>query len=134
MSFVPSKEQIFAADDLDMITVPVPEWGGDGAVVYVKSMTGQQRYRFELSTVDPRSGKVKNLANFRERLIAHCVCDESGDPLFAESDIPKLAKKSAVVIERLFKAARKASGMEDEALEDEAENLDETGSDDSTID
>jgi hypothetical protein len=104
-----TKDQILAADDLQRVEVPVPEWGGS---VFVRTMSGSERDRFE-------AAHLKNPErDFRARLAVACVCDEQGQPLFAEADIPSLGGKSSSALTRIFEAASKLNRMSKEDYED----------------
>jgi len=100
-----SKEQILKADDLPIETVEVPEWGGS---VLVRTMTGTERDAFETSLID---GKERNLTNIRAKLCSKCMVDQSGERLFADSDITALGKKSASALDRVFSAAQRLNGI-----------------------
>lgn len=95
-----SKAEILAADDKKLIDHEVPEWGG---VVKLRVMSGTERDRFEAEFV----GGNKSVDMVRAKLVAKCLCDDKGQRLFTEQEIPALGEKSAAVLDRLFAACMK---------------------------
>jgi hypothetical protein len=94
-----SRDQILGAEDLKREEVAVPEWGGS---VFVRTMTGSERDRFEAAFVRDKS-------DTRARLAAATICDEGGRLLFAPGDIEALGRKSAAALERVFAVAMRLS-------------------------
>ena len=72
-----TRDEIFAASDLPVEEVQVPEWGGS---VYVRTMSGTERDSFEQEIVDAR--KAGQEANVRGRLAARTVSDQQGERMF----------------------------------------------------
>jgi hypothetical protein len=102
-----SKEDILRAPDLKV--EPVEVWGG---VVYVRGMTGAERDSFEASIVSIRGNKQDvSLENIRAKLCVRCVCDETGNRLFADNEADLLSGKSAVELQKLFAVAQRLSGL-----------------------
>lgn len=127
-----TRDDILRADDIQAEIVDVPEWGGQ---VRVKGLSGTERDRFEQDSIDQRGKANKlNLANIRARLLVLCLVDEQGNRLFQRSDIDLLGQKSAVALNRVFEAARRLSGLNQEDVEELAENFDDGQSDNSTSD
>jgi hypothetical protein len=129
MAFL-NRNAILAASDIVTESVEVPEWGG---TVLVRSLTGEQRDRFEASMVGLRKGKqVMKLNNVRAQLVALSVVDESGQLLFSEHDIVALGEKSCAALQRIWDVARKLSGLSDDDVEELTKNSESDQSDDST--
>lgn len=104
-----SKAAILAAKDTKLSdAIPVPEWGGD---VYCKTLTGTERDAFE------DSYSQNKMKQFRCRFLVLTLCDDSGQRLFADSDIEALGGKSSVVINRLFEAAWQFNAFTPQAVE-----------------
>jgi hypothetical protein len=104
-----SKAKILAAKDVKVSeAIPVPEWGGD---VYCRTLSGTERDAFEDSYSD------KKMKQFRCRFLVLALCDESGDRLFADTDVNELGTKSSVVINRLFESSWKHNAFTIEAVE-----------------
>ncbi len=108
-----SRDAIIAAPDITPELVDVPEWGGQ---VYVRGLTGKERDAFEMAVTDPKTGLPKSGVNIRGRLALLGLCNEQGERLFADTDLPALAKKSALALERVVDHVRHLSGMTDEDL------------------
>ena len=90
-----SKADIVSAQDKKMIDIDIPEWGG---VAKLRVMTGTERDRFESEFVNGN----KTVDMVRAKMVAKCLCDEQGNRLFTEQEIPQLGEKSAAVLDRLF--------------------------------
>ncbi|MCL6471077.1 MAG: hypothetical protein I4O48_22550 [Ralstonia sp.] len=116
-----TKDQIISAADLPNKTVSVPEWGGD---VIVRTMTGAARDAYEASMVVLKDGqRVADLTNMRAKLVAATLVDDAGQLLFAGAEeVEALAKKSASVLERLFRVAQDLNGMGAASVEDAQKN------------
>ena len=110
------RDAILDCQDVYAEPVYVPEWGGQA---YVRVITGHERDRFELSVND---GQRKNMVDIRARFVALVLSNESGERLFADSDIPKLTQKSASALDRVFGAGQILNGMTEEAVEGLAKN------------
>ena len=105
-----TREAILAAEDKQYEDIAVPEWGG---TVRIVGLTGTERDKLEASVVG-KTGKNLNLTNFRARLVALCVVDDSGSRLFSDMDIAALGRKSAAALERIFSVSQRLSGLSDE--------------------
>ena len=115
-----SRDQILAAKDRPTETVSVPEWGGE---VIVTGMTGSQRDSLEASVIDRNGRKVKiDLKDLRAKVVARTMVGEDGKPLFDESDIAELGKKSAAALQRVYEVGQRLSGMSDTDVEELAGN------------
>jgi hypothetical protein len=110
-----SKSAILAANDKKMVDHEVPEWGG---TVKLRVMTGTERDRFESEFV----GGNKNVEMVRAKLVAKCLCDEDGDRLFTEQEIPELGEKSAAVLDRLFSECMRLNRFTKNDVDDLAKN------------
>ena len=104
--------KILAANDIVQEVVETPEWG-KGTGVIIQGMTGVDRDAYETSMQEKDSkGKQKaNFTNLRARLVAYSAVDEGGNRIFTENQVEELGKKSAKVLDRLFDAAQKLSGI-----------------------
>ena len=125
-------DDIKAAEDIEILPVDVPEWGG---AVFVKGMTGQERDNWESALVK-RSGKKAaiDLSDVRAKLCALTICDENGNRLFSEKDVKWLTLKSASALQRVYEVAQELSGITDEDVEELAEELEENPFDSSASD
>lgn len=109
------KAAILAADDKKMVDYDVPEWGG---AVKLRVMTGTERDRFEAEFVNNN----KSVDMVRAKLVAKCLCDESGARLFTEGEIPQLGEKSAAVLDRLFSECMKLNRFSKGDVDELAKN------------
>ncbi len=127
-----SRDDILGAKDIEIEQIEVPGWGGS---VFVKSMTGFERDRFEGAIVQQR-GKNQgvNMVNIRAKLVAASVCDEDGKLLFSQKDITELGKKSAASLQIVFDLASRLSGITEKDVEELAEEMEENPSNDSASD
>jgi hypothetical protein len=109
-----SKSQIFAAEDMRLEKVEVPEWGGH---LFVRNMDGKARSRYEYQV--KQASKSGNFSGVREKLVAMVACDEQGRLLFDEDkDIEALGKKSCHVLDRICTAALKVNGISAEDVDE----------------
>jgi hypothetical protein len=135
-----TRAQILKADDLTWEDVPVPEWKEkdetDIPEVRLLSLTGTQRDDFEAKSVTQGKGGTQkmNLSNFRARLLALCMVDESNKRMFSDIDVNLLGQKNAGVLERLFDKAREMNGMSEKDVEELTEDFSKTPNDSSHSD
>jgi hypothetical protein len=113
-----SKDQIFGAADSDVIEIDIPEWGGS---IKLKPMTGEQRagYEFWAATASKKNSDFRGI---RERTIIACAVDDAGEPLFSADDLATLAKKNAVILDRLSVECQRISGLLADDVEEAAKN------------
>ena len=101
-----SRDDILAAPDIVRETVEVPEWGGS---VIVQGMDVARRvvyseYMFSADGERKRPSLMGDPA-----LVALCVVDEAGVPLFTLSQIEELAQKSPIAVRRVAEVAVRLS-------------------------
>jgi len=116
-----TRDQILAASDLKTEIVDVPEWGGQ---VTVRTMTGAEKDEWEerlLAGSEEGSRKV-TLKRIRATLLALTVVDESGKRLFADSDVERIAGKSAAAIDRVYEAASRLNRLSKQDVEELEKN------------
>jgi hypothetical protein len=104
-----TREQILAMADRKVELVPVPEWDGD---VYLRVLTGTEVWEFQ-EHVSAKPDAV----TFVARLLALCLCDERGAPLFTTDDLKALGDKSGVVLGRLYRVAMRLNRIGDQQVE-----------------
>ncbi len=119
-----TRKEILETKDFRLEPVDVPEWGG---VVYVKTMSGEERDRFEDEVIkrrDEKSGLPSSIVGLKVLIVSLTACDAEGKRLFAgDGDEKKLAEKSAAAIDRLWAKAQELSHLTDEAVEELAEGF-----------
>lgn len=111
-----TKDQILAVDDMGLLEVEVPEWGGS---VFVRVMSVGERDSYENEWM---VNKHKGVENFRSKFLQRVLCDEKGELLFTPNDVGGLAKKSARVITRVWDAAMRHNALTDDDVEELAKN------------
>lgn len=123
--FFESAEEIFEIDDMKVVEVAVPAWGGKK--VRLKMLTAAERDDFEASTVEMKRGKQKqNLANLRARLVARCLVNSDGQRIFTSGDVARLGRKSAAALDLLFTKCQELNGFSEGDIEELTEDFDET--------
>lgn len=116
-----SKDQILKVTDLQYEDIECPEWNG---IVRVRGLTAREWDDFEAGTLkSPGMGEGVNLANYRARLCVKGMVDEVGQPLFNDSDLQSLSRKSSAPIKRIFSAIRRLSGKDEEEQKAIEKNL-----------
>jgi len=104
-----SAEAILAADDLPLLRVNVPEWGGH---VYVATLRGADREIIERQLAsNPRLDK-------RAAWCSMLIVDSLGVPVFKHDQQHKLGQKSGVVLDRIIDAAVSHNKLSKEAEEE----------------
>lgn len=95
--------------------VAIPEWEGS---VWVRSLTVGERDQID-SEFNAARNKGKTPDNLRARMIIKGCCDEAGQPLFTDADLPEINKLPATILEKIFdsilKINRIGAGAVDEA-------------------
>jgi hypothetical protein len=127
------KKAILEADDLEIREVPIGVKGWPD-LLWVRTLTGAERDAWEAGIVQPGPGEAKNynMRNIRARFAALVACDETGQRIFDNDDVPKLGTKSAQALDLLFDAGQKLNGIRDDDLEELAGNSEATPADCST--
>ena len=114
-----SRDQILHAEDLIVEEIDVPEWGGK---VFLRVMTGTNRGLY-----DGKYAKINEMPHLhhdvRIQLLIYTLCDEHGNQLFTNQDIPILGAKNGSVIDRLFDIAMEMNGIGKKGVENETKNL-----------
>lgn len=114
-----TKESILAAmasAQLQTVTVPVPELGGD---VRISEISGLARDALYAKQGD---GEKRPLSLQQADLIVATAVDEAGVPLFDDSDVDRIRGLKAEILDRLAKAAADINGLSGKAVEDAAKN------------
>lgn len=132
---------IEAAEDLEIVEVAVPEWAPKDsdpkeALVYVRALTARERDEFERENINLRKVHANDdpaaavSANIRARLVSKCLCRGADDrtPLFSDfqKGIKVIARKSGIVVDRLFDVASRLNGMTEADVEEIAGNSEAT--------
>ncbi|MFJ2004820.1 hypothetical protein [Streptomyces chartreusis] len=130
-----SASAILEAEDVQIKSVDVPEWGGE---VLVRGLTGIERDAYEagIQQIRPKPDGTKEVVfvrdNARAKLLVKCLIDDNGTRLFKDTDAPALGKKNGAVIDRLYDVAAELSGLSDGADREAEGNSDAAQSGDSS--
>jgi len=124
-----TRNEILGADDIARELVAVPEWGGE---VWVQSLSGAQRDRFEQAMVKSKDGDT--VQNVRASLAAWSIVDNAGVRVFSDADVAALGQKNGAALDRVFTVAQRLSGFGDADVEGLVKNSSGDQSDDSTSD
>lgn len=108
------RDQILGASDLPKQEVPCPEWG---CTVYVRSMSGAERDWFEAQVTQINDLPASAPRNIRALLVALTAVDADGMRIFSEADVDALGKKSAAVLDRLWRASLELNRIGSDELE-----------------
>jgi len=109
-----TKEQIFAAQDLQSIDIDIPEWGGS---VKVRAMSAIDRINFEKEQKDLQPSEM-----VLKLVLLTCI-DDAGDRLFENDDLEQLQLKSPNAILKIFNESIKLNVLNDKKIEEQAENF-----------
>lgn len=127
-----TRDEILAADDLEYMTVEVPEWGkkadGSPKKVRIRSMTSTERDAWENSLIVPNAngkGQKVSMLDVRAKLLALTIVDVAGNAQFTLPDVEVLGKKSAAAADRVFEVSKKLSRVSDEDVEEIIKNSEE---------
>lgn len=97
-----------APQPLERRSVVVPGLGA----CFVRAMSAGERDEFEVA-----HSKSRN-RDFRARLVASTVCDESGDLVFSAADIPALSALPAATLQPLIAVAVEVNRLTDDDVKD----------------
>lgn len=113
MSVITTKEIILKATPANRLqAVPAPEIS-EGAEIMIRAFSGETRRKVLKPDKD---GKMPE--DNIERLLVNSICDESGELIFAEADIPKIGAIDVNLLDRCADAIMKLNGIGEKALED----------------
>lgn len=105
-----------AATTLPRTVLHIPELGGD---VILQGMSGTDRDAWEQSLVRGRGKKRDvNLQNVRAKLVVRSLINEDGSRMFTDAEAPAVGAIRVDVLNQLFEAAQKLSGVSDEDVDE----------------
>jgi hypothetical protein len=105
-----TKDQISSATDLELTTLPIPEWGGD---VGVLDLNIEQREEIEAKAhAAEKSANALGWKGLAALVVSYALVDENRQRLFAKpEDLAALAKKSSKAMKRVFTFVMKRNGI-----------------------
>ena len=108
------KSDFFAYKALPLEKVNVPILGGE---VYVRTLNDKQRDQYELAQAKAGTG-----VDYRARMAVYLITDESGHPIFDESDIDTLSGLSSAILDPILEAGNRLNKFGPEEVADLAKN------------
>lgn len=112
------KMSILKSKDVQVVSVPVPEWGGD---IYLRTISGADRDAWEMDCWG-RDNDMMRGRNMRAKLLVRAICDEEGTRIFTDMDAADLGQKNAKVLDRLFDRAAALNGLREEDVKELEKN------------
>lgn len=109
MTKVLTAGEILSSVDAQYSEVDCPEWGG---IVRLRGLSAEEALEFTAAS-------KKTERDSAALLVVMSVVGEDGRPIFQQTDIPELRRKSMKVLMRLQRAALKLNGLD--AATEEAE-------------
>lgn len=119
------KEAFFAADDLPLTPVPLPDMYGKDSGFYIRTMTGTERSALEKRFMSSNVAR-QDPGGFRATVLAQCVVDADGEHIFSEKDREKLMAKNAGTLEVIFTKVCEVNGLTKKDVDDIAKNSETT--------
>lgn len=129
-----------AVTNIKTKAVDVPDFG----VAIIRRLSGDARDEWDiwrlhrtLTEEDAKAGVGRawqlkpGTKHVRATLVSKALCDEKGNLLFQEHEIPILGALDGEVLDYLYEAVRNFNGLSDEAAEEAEKNSDDPGSEDS---
>lgn len=102
-------QDILDADDMAVVEVDVPEWGG---TIRLRPMSAEEVIAFN------EENKDANKKHAALRVTAACAVDEAGNRLFTSKQMESLAKKSLAAFMRIQKVAMRINGLDDKEVKE----------------
>jgi hypothetical protein len=96
-------------------TLHVKAWKRD---VYLLDPTADIRDEWEIFC----TANANKRASWRAKLASLLLCDENGQRLFTDADVPKLGRKSAAALHEIWTAGVKLLSITDEEIEELEKN------------
>ena len=106
-------EEILALDLIAKEPITIPEWGGE---YMVHALTAEQRDAMEQENYLARKANGGDVnPTMRARMAVATLHHPTGKPVFGPSAVAKLGKQPATILDRIWDAAIRLSGMGAEA-------------------
>jgi hypothetical protein len=116
------------AGELPTEKVVIEGWG----TAIIQGLSAAARDSYEASVVVLRRGKGgrteegRDFDNVRAKLVVRCLIGTDGRPLFGAHEYDLVGQLPAMVIDKLWEAATRLSGMTEEDIEELAGDFPET--------
>lgn len=95
--------------------IEVPEWGGS---LFVRALSAREVDHYQLGLMaQPKNEKphvtLARLRHANAKLVVMGSCDETGEPIFSDSDISRLADQSNKGMAKVAEAIQRLTGLGD---------------------
>ena len=121
-------EQILQSKDAVREWVDVPEWGGEGAGVFIRSLSVSEQEQIEYSFV--KNGKFDKdaVGVVKAYKIACAMVNSAGERIVPNDGVStrKFSLKRGAIFERLQKVYDRLNGVTEEAVKDAEKNSEPT--------
>lgn len=117
------REKLKGLKATDIEKVDCPEWAKLGEV-YVKGMSGRSRDTYEMAVYE-EGQRGNNSYNMRAQMVVGCACNKDGSLIFTNNDAVWLGDQSALVLNRIYEAAQRLSGMTAEDVDQLEKSLED---------
>jgi hypothetical protein len=95
----------------------------DGNQVRIRNLTELEKAEFEASVLTDKGDlSSRLLRKHRMRLIVACVCDDQGNQVLTDADLPAIGAKDGAITTQLADECRKHCGFDASDLEDLVKN------------
>lgn len=109
-----SREYGSADDFFHLPTVEFREVEAGGRLWRVRGLSAGERDSYEASMLKGQGANQSvDMSHARAKLIALGTVDATGQRIFKDTDVARISRKPAAVLEPLFQAIRDLSGMSD---------------------
>ena len=114
-----TREQIDALNDVEIVSVEVPEWKGQ---VFIRSLDAAGREAMA-ARLDKEKAKPNSKVSTAGIIVAAVLCDHAGRLLYGDEDGPAiLSKRNTRALDRIIKAAKGLNGFGDDEVKAAAKN------------
>jgi hypothetical protein len=115
-----TRADILGAVDRKLVSVAVPEWGGD---VYIRQLTARERAEYEdaAAQIKDASGPLAGMRRCA-MFLAAVLCDENGAALFGVGDAEEIMSRNFDVVQRLFRRAGRHNVITQADIDDLGKN------------
>lgn len=111
---------------IQITQVPVPEWGDNGACVYVRTLRADEGGEVQQLAASHSKGEV----NEARAMVGWCImgiCNKQGKRLFSEQDVDALLAAPLMAIQRCATAIMELNGVTEEAATQRRKKSGRTG-------
>ena len=113
-----TRDEILACRTFGGESLNIPELGGE---IRIGRMNGTARDKWEkfVRALDKRS---ETEDNYRAMIVASCVIDEEGNPLFSALDLEAIGRLPHNVLDQIIEAYQRLNGLQDQDVKEALKN------------